>query len=54
MARDVQHYVNEWTNDHLKDKKYNDISALVAQWNTQCFQLYKKLNEDYPDTAEVA
>lgn len=22
--------------------------------NTQCFQLYKKLNEDYPETAEVA
>lgn len=23
-------------------------------WQNSCFQLYKKLNEDYPETAEVA
>ena len=26
----------------------------MASWTQSCFQLYKKLNEDYPDTAEVA
>ena len=26
---------------------------MVASWTSQSMQLYKKLNEDYPETAEV-
>lgn len=29
------------------------MQSLVEGWTTQCLQLYKKLNEDYPETAEV-
>ena len=30
------------------------IASSISGWTNQCMQLYKKLIEDYPDTAEVA
>ena len=54
MAHEVKGSLSDWINDRLRDRDPNQISSLIAQWNQQCFQLYKKLNEDYPETAEVA
>ena len=30
------------------------ITASINSWHQSCFQLYKKLLDDYPETAEVA
>ena len=30
------------------------IAYSISQWHQGCFQLYKKLNDDYPETAAVA
>lgn len=53
MSYDVKMGLNEWTQDRLMGQDYNKIEGEVKKWNSNCLQLYKKLNEDYPDTAEV-
>lgn len=54
MAYTVKTEFNEWTNNQLMRQDPNAIASSVAQWHQSCFQLYKKLNEDFPETAEVA
>lgn len=54
MAHEVKANLAEWTQERLMTRDPALITSSVAQWNQQCFQLYKKLIEDYPDTAEVA
>ena len=53
MSFDVKQGVGDWTSDRLAGQDANKIQSEVQRWNQMCFQLYKKLNEDYPETAEV-
>ena len=53
MAHEVQNNIQEWTTDRLAGRDPNQIASMVLGWNSQCMQLYKKLNEDYPETSEV-
>lgn len=53
MSFDVQMGINEWTSDRLMGQDPNKIQSEVQKWNSSCLQLYKKLNEDYPETSEV-
>lgn len=46
--------LQDWTNQPLANQDYEQMEASINQWFMQCFQLNKKLNEDYPETAEVA
>lgn len=46
--------LQDWTNQPLANQDYEQMEASINQWFMQCFQLNKRLNEDYPDTAEVA
>lgn len=54
MAHDVKANLTEWTQERLMTRDTDLIASSVGSWTQQCFQLYKKLIEDYPDTAEVA
>lgn len=54
MAQDVKVNVLEWTQERLMTRDSAQIAQLIGQWQTSCMQLYKKLIEDYPETAEVA
>jgi|TARA_B110000285_G_C15124369_1_gene619213 hypothetical protein len=54
MAYEVKCNFGDWTNNQLMRQDPNMIASSVAAWHQSCFQLYKKLNEDYPDTAAVA
>ena len=54
MAVDIKSNFSDWTNERLIGKDSNHISGCVAEWNQKCYQLAKKLDEDYPDAAEVA
>jgi dynein heavy chain len=53
MSFDVKQGLTDWTTDRLMGQDPNKIQSEVQRWNQMCFQLYKKLNEDYPETAEV-
>jgi dynein heavy chain, axonemal len=46
--------LQDWTNQPLANQDYEQMEASINQWFMQCFQLKKKLSEDYPDTADVA
>jgi len=46
--------LQDWTNQPLANQDYESMEANINQWHMSCFQLNKKLSEDYPATAEVA
>ena len=54
MSHEVKQLLREWTEERLMTRDTEAIFSSISQWQSSCFQLYKKLNEDYPDTAEVA
>jgi hypothetical protein len=54
MSHEVKQLLREWTEERLMTRDTEAIFSSTSQWQSSCFQLYKKLNEDYPDTAEVA
>ena len=54
VAFQVTTNLQDWTNQPLANQDYESMEQLINQWTMQCFQLNKKLNEDYPETAEVA
>lgn len=53
MSFDVKQGLTDWTSDRLMGQDPNKIQSEVQKWNSNCLQLYKKLNEDYPETSEV-
>lgn len=54
VAFNVGSMLQDWTNQPLANQDYESMEANINQWHMSCFQLNKKLNEEYPDTAEVA
>jgi hypothetical protein len=46
--------IHDWTNQALITQEYETMEKSVSDWTMICFQLNKKLNEDYEETAEVA
>jgi hypothetical protein len=54
VAFQVTTNLQDWTNQPLANQDYESMEQSINQWTMQCFQLNKKLNEDYPETAEVA
>jgi len=54
MSHEVKQLLREWTEERLMTRDTEAIFSSISQWQSSCFQLYKKLNEDYPETAEVA
>lgn len=54
MAHEVKQLLREWTEERLMTRNTDQIFSSISQWQSSCFSLYKKLNEDYPETAEVA
>jgi len=53
MSFDVKQGLTDWTSYRLMGQDPNKIQSEVQKWNSNCLQLYKKLNEDYPETSEV-
>lgn len=54
IASDVEFHFKDWTQSSLIKQDAQKITSSVAQWHAACFALNKKLNEDYPEVAEVA
>jgi hypothetical protein len=54
IASDVEYSFKDWTQSSLIKQDAAKIATSVSSWHGACFQLSKKLNEDYPDVAEVA
>jgi len=55
MAYDVECNFRDWRGNQLMRLGDPDkIASDVTQWTHSCFQLNKKLTEDYPETADVA
>jgi hypothetical protein len=54
MSHEVKSSIREWTDERLMTRNTEQIFSSIAMWQSSCFNLYKKLNEDYPETAEVA
>ena len=54
MAYNVKTELNDWTNNALNRQDPKLITDSVDQWMQSCFQLNKKLSEEYPEVAEVA
>ncbi len=46
--------LQEWTNQPLANQDYESMEQNINSWYMACFQLKKKLSEDYPATADVA
>jgi dynein heavy chain, axonemal len=46
--------IHDWTNQALVTQDYQNMESSIAAWHMVCFQLNKKLAEDYEETAEVA
>jgi len=54
VAFAVQSNLQDWTNQPLANQDYEQMESNIGQWIMNCFQLNKKMNEDYPDSADVA
>jgi dynein heavy chain len=55
MAYEVEDNFKNWRGNQLmRLGDTNEIAASVASWTQQCFQLNKKLSDDYPETADAA
>lgn len=54
IAYDVKCSFGDWKNNQLMRQDPVQIETSVQQWQTQCMQLNKKLDEEYPATADVA
>mmetsp|Transcript_43579 Transcript_43579/g.42087 ORF Transcript_43579/g.42087 Transcript_43579/m.42087 type:complete len:239 (-) Transcript_43579:1749-2465(-) len=54
IAYEVEYSLTQWTRDPLIKQNAGEMTSNINQWHQGCFQLYKKMNEDYPHTAAVA
>lgn len=54
LSHETINSINDWKTETLKGRDPNLIASTVSGWHSECMKLYKKLNEDHPDTAEVA
>ena len=54
LADEVLRNLNDWEKEKLYGQSYEEIKSLVFEWLAKCNQLTKKLDEDYPDTADVS
>lgn len=56
IAFEFEYNYKDWTQSPLmkQEQIYSKINSSVTQWQSACFSLFKKLNDDYPDAANVA
>ena len=54
MAYNVTTSVKEWRTEKLYGQSHEDIKTSVFEWQAKCKMLAKKLDEEYPGTADVA
>ena len=54
MSKDVVTNIKDWTQEKLMGKNADEIESSVETWLKSSAKLQKLLNEDFPDTAEVA
>lgn len=53
-AYEVEGSFKDWTQSPLLKQDALNIAQTVAMWHAACFQLNKKLIDDYPEVADVA
>jgi dynein heavy chain len=53
-AAAVNTSVNDWMTEKLATQNYSAMKEQIVEWQVKCNKLASKLEEDFPDTAQVA